>query len=150
MVALEYLENNPGHHLVFQSTTGKTYFAIGDGGYRSPVTITPFISTPDLRAPGNGIDYLVIGTESLLASAGNLLSHREAQGFRVMSVPLSAIYDQYNYGFPEPEAIRSFMIDAASNWGAAPRYVLLVGDASYDPKNYLNLPESNFPSHLTV
>ena len=144
VVALGHIENNPRDHLVFQSTTGKTYYAVGEDGYLSPVMITPLVGTPDLRALCNGADDLVVGPESLLASAGNLLSHREAQGFRVMGVNLSAIYDQYNYGFPEPEAVRSFLIDAASSWGTAPRYVLLVGDASYDPKNYLNLPESNF------
>jgi len=43
------------------------------------------------------------------------------------------IYDQFNFGFFSPEPIRDFLHTAYLNWqGPKPRYVFLVGDATYD------------------
>ncbi|MEA2008082.1 MAG: C25 family cysteine peptidase, partial [Chloroflexota bacterium] len=39
-------------------------------------------------------------------------------------------------GFPDPMAIRRFLQHAVEGWSPAPRYILLVGDATYDPKGY--------------
>src|SRR5262249_3955389 len=36
-----------------------------------------------------------------------------------------------------PQAIKDFLAFAVNNWQGKPRFVLLCGDASYDPKNYL-------------
>jgi len=55
-----------------------------------------------------------------------------------MAVDVADIYDEFSYGLPTPEAIRDFLSYAYDNWTApAPQYVLIVGDASFDPKgNY--------------
>ena len=48
------------------------------------------------------------------------------------------IYDEFNYGRRDPEAIRSFLSYAYHNWNAGdtpptpPQYVLLVGSGTYD------------------
>lgn len=86
----------------------------------------------DLRA-AQGADYVAIvadapGFEEALRP---LLAHRAAQGLQVTAVPLAQIYDQFGHGQPGPEAIRHFLAHAAAAWTPAPRYVLLVGDASY-------------------
>jgi hypothetical protein len=38
-----------------------------------------------------------------------------------------------------PRAIKDFLTHAKTKWQKPPRFVLLVGDASYDPRNYLGL-----------
>ena len=43
------------------------------------------------------------------------------------------IYDQFNYGFFSPEPIKDFLHSAFLNWqNPKPKYVFLVGDATYD------------------
>ena len=50
---------------------------------------------------------------------------------------MTDVYDEFSFGEKSPEAIRAFLGVARDKWARAPRYVLLVGDASFDPKNYL-------------
>ena len=63
-----------------------------------------------------------------------LVAARQKQGLRVAVVDVEQVYDTFSDGEPGPEAIRAFVQYANSHWPApAPRYLLLVGDASYDP-----------------
>jgi hypothetical protein len=66
-----------------------------------------------------------------------LRSLREAQGYRVALVDIEDVYDEFNFGNKSPQAIKDFLAYAKSNWSQSPRFALFVGDASYDPKNYL-------------
>src|SRR6185436_2129003 len=47
------------------------------------------------------------------------------------------VYDEFSYGAHGPEAVRAFLQRAKSTWSKAPRYAILLGDASIDPRNYL-------------
>jgi hypothetical protein len=51
---------------------------------------------------------------------------------------VAEIYDAFNFGEKDPQAIKSFLL-ATQSAKKPPHYVLLVGDASYDPRNFLNL-----------
>ena len=119
------------------------YLVVGPKGWLHPTRIIPAMTGPDLRAPGLGADYLAIGPTDLLEPLQPLLRHREAQGLKVVAAPAEAIYDQFNHGLPEPEAIRSFLKYAMAAYQPKPQYVLLVGDATYDPKGYTTSPEAN-------
>jgi len=133
----------------FQGERGHRYFAVGPKGVRHPLRIAPAVSNPDLRAPGNGADYIAIGPSELLTPLKPLLRWRETQGLRVMAVPVEAVYDQFNYGLPEPEAVHAFLQYAVQSWKPAPRYVLLIGDATFDPRGYQTPPEANrLPTYL--
>jgi hypothetical protein len=80
-----------------------------------------------------------------------LLALRLSQGLKTISLPVEAVYDQFGSGLPEPQAIQEFMKYAAANWDPAPRYLLLVGDASYDPRGYTAPPEANrLPTFLVM
>ena len=48
------------------------------------------------------------------------------------------VYDEFNFGYFDPNAIRSFLKSTKSWPTPMPSYVFLVGDASYDYKFYLN------------
>ncbi len=100
------------------------------------------MTTPDLHSVENGADYIAIGPQDLLKPLQPLLDYRRQQGLTPLAVPLQAVYDQFGYGQPEPQAIQRF-IRSTQSWNLAPRYLLLVGDASYDPKGYISSPEAN-------
>jgi hypothetical protein len=65
-------------------------------------------------------------------------------------VKVQDLYDEFNYGIFNPQAIRDFLTYAYQNWQApAPLYVLLVGDAYQDYKDNLNSASINFvPSQI--
>ena len=64
-------------------------------------------------------------------------------------MPLQTIYDQFNFGNPEPIAIQRFIAYAFQHWNKPPKFLLLVGDASYDSIGYQAPVEKNrLPSFL--
>ncbi len=58
-------------------------------------------------------------------------------------VDIEDVYDEFSYGQKTPQAVKDFLAYAAANWKKAPRFVMLVGDASYDPKNFLGFGDSD-------
>jgi hypothetical protein len=122
---------------------GHHYLIVGPKGFLKPDRITPAEYVPDLRAAGLGADYVAIGPHDFFEPLQPLLDFHQQHGLKVLSVPVNAVYDQFGSGFPEPEAIRDFMKYAAKAWQPAPHYLLLVGDATYDPRGYQSSAELN-------
>lgn len=91
---------------------------------------------PEDLAALPGADYLLIGPQDLLAATEGLQEHRRSQGLSAQAVDVEAIYEQFGAGRRGPEAIRRFLRHALETWSPAPRFVALVGDASYDPWGY--------------
>jgi len=69
---------------------------------------------------------------------------RSSQGYKVLQVTTDEIFDQFNFGERSPFAIRSFLQNAVARWSRKPQAVLLVGDASMDPRNYLGFGDFDF------
>lgn len=129
--------------LLFTGQAGRHYLVVGPQGSLRPVWVAAPSLLPNLELRFNGADYVAIGPPDLLAALQPLLDWRRSQGLAVASIPLQAVYDQFNGGMVEPQAIRRFMQVAAANWNPAPRFLLLVGDATYDPRGYLAPDEAN-------
>jgi hypothetical protein len=62
--------------------------------------------------------------------------HR-AEGKSVAVVSVNDLYDEFNFGEHSPYALRNFLRTATLQWTNKPKYLLLVGDASLDPRDYL-------------
>lgn len=117
------------------------------GRGRPAVTVAPLLD--ELSSPTNRADYLIITPEVLLGPAQRLAVHRARQGLAVKVVTLEAVYDEFNAGQPNPEAVRAFLATALSRWRSpAPAYVVLFGDGHYDPLNYLGVGGNLFPVFL--
>ncbi|MDZ7724834.1 MAG: C25 family cysteine peptidase [candidate division KSB1 bacterium] len=89
--------------------------------------------------------YLIITDPMFEEAAQQLADYRKDQE-HISSAEIifvQDIYDTFNDGIKHPRAIKTFLRDAWQIWGVEkPRYVLLLGDASWDPK--LNMPDSRF------
>jgi hypothetical protein len=94
-----------------------------------------------LSAAANGADLVIIAHKNVLSSLAPLVSLRQSQGVIVSVIDVEDIYDEFSFGVHGPEAIKSFLMRATSTWTRAPRYVLLVGDASSDPRDYQGFGE---------
>jgi hypothetical protein len=74
----------------------------------------------------------------MLEAAEPLLEQRRRQGLVSRSVAIEEVYDEFGFGEEGPEALRDFLTHAYHHWLTQPRYVLLLGDATYDFKDFLN------------
>ncbi len=116
------------------------YHAIAPLGYKTPAGIENDISS-DLRSTTNSADYIIISHRFFKDAIEPLAAYRRTQGMRVAVVDIQDVYDDFNYGVFSPYAIRSFLAYAKENWIVpAPQYVLLVGDGTYDYRNYTLQP----------
>lgn len=131
--------------LTFSDTAaaGVEYRLVGESARLLPAAIVP-TEPPHLRSATNAADYLIIAHESLRNAMAPLAAFREAQGLRVRTVGLQEVYDDFNAGIASPYAIREFLAHARQTWvSPAPRFVLLVGDNSYDYRDYENSGSPN-------
>jgi hypothetical protein len=96
------------------------------------------LNTPSSwSAPGQSADYLVLTHASLLPEARALAEHRRRQGLRTAVADIEDLYDEFSFGHKDPGAIRRFLEAAVRTWRRPPRWVVLLGDATFDPRGYL-------------
>ena len=97
----------------------------------------------------NGIESIVITTDSLLDAANDLAELERASGVTSEVVSLDYIYDVMNTGNPDIGAIRKFLVKAYADYNSL-KYLTLFGDASYDYKGILPGAKSNLvPTYHT-
>jgi hypothetical protein len=135
--------------LTFRAESGHRYFAASPAALLGPAVRHPARDT--LRSTQNQADYLLIAPRELLATAAPLLALRESQGLRARGVAVEDIYDAFGHGEEGPAAVKAFLSYAYQAWKRpSPRYVVLLGDATYDPKDYLHTGVKNrIPTPLT-
>lgn len=139
--------NTPSGSLGYQ---GYALFAYGGAPNLSSVSSME-LSTGypiSLKSPSNKADFLVIGAIDYINAASTLISKRQSEGLSVAAVTLDQIYAEFSNGRRSSQAIKDFLSFAFNNWQAPSyRYVLLLGDATTDPKNELGygLRPDNIP-----
>jgi len=92
----------------------------------------------------NGADLVIISHRNFLKSMEPLRRDRESQGLSVALMDAVDLYDEFNFGQKSPQAIKDFLAWAKTHWKKAPQYVVLVGDGSFDPSNFLGLGDVDF------
>jgi Peptidase family C25 len=96
-----------------------------------------------------GADVVIISHANFLSSLGSLETLRQNQGHTVATINAQDLYDEFNFGVKSPYAIKKFLQTAKARWSLKPHFVLLVGDATFDPRNYLGVGEDDFvPTYL--
>ncbi|HPS42057.1 MAG TPA: C25 family cysteine peptidase, partial [Anaerolineaceae bacterium] len=125
------------------------YWAIAQSVYKSVLAIEPDTAS-NLQSTSNGADYILITYQDFASAAETLVDFRASQGLRSVSVDVADVMDEFGYGIVGPEPIRAFLAYAYSSWQApAPSYVVLLGDANFDPKDYAGLHVINYmPTYL--
>lgn len=110
--------------------------ALADDQTRRPASMA--INRPsNLRDASREADLAIVTRREFVESVRPLQTLRESQGLGVAIVDIEDIYDEFSYGEKSPKAIKDFLLAARGSWHKPPRFALLVGDASLDPKNYL-------------
>lgn len=123
---------------VIPAGRGRVYFAAEANKYSTPEFVKA--NNPEILAdPAQGAQLVIISHFSLLPQAQDWANYRSGQGISTKVIDVDDIYDEFNYGTSSSWAIEDFLNYAKSNWQVPPTYVLLVGDATFNPKNYPTL-----------
>lgn len=109
--------------------------AFGPNAVRAPATVnTGFPST--LKAAANDGTLTIITPDAYQNAVGPLVQQRRAEGMSVKVVVLQDIYDEFSFGQADHNAVTAMLANARSTWRSPPRYVLLGGDGTYDPRGF--------------
>jgi hypothetical protein len=115
--------------------SGRRYALVSPEGVLSPRVAMPLRSS--LKSERNQADYVLIAPAAFLGAAEPLLERRRSQGLVTKAVSQEEIASVFGYGESSGEAIRAFLTYAYQHWARpSVRYVVLLGDASQDPRDF--------------
>ncbi|MEM7482162.1 MAG: C25 family cysteine peptidase [Acidobacteriota bacterium] len=119
----------------FRLPSFPSFFTVADDTLRTPERITVG-RPPRLRSEDRGADYIAVVHPRLRKAVQPLIQAHRQRGLRVEIVGIGEIWHEFGGGVPHPRALREFLAYAHHHWHPpAPRFVLLVGDASWDTRN---------------
>jgi hypothetical protein len=126
----------------------RTLLAVADGQALSPVSVAAN-EPSNWTNSSQGAEFVILTHRDFRAAVEPLAALRRGQGVPTAVIDVADVYDEWNAGATDANAVRAFLDWARRNWAVAPRYLLLVGDASYDPRNYLGYGAQDFmPTRL--
>lgn len=96
------------------------------------------------HAASNGADYVALTHAQFAGSVTPLLERRSAKGLSVARVDIEDVYDEFSFGEKTPQALKDFVTNARLAWKKAPRFLLLVGDATLDPRDYAGFGDADY------
>ncbi len=100
-----------------------------------------------LADPATRASYLIITAPSLVPAAEAMADYRQP-AFRTKIVLLDDIYNEFSHGLTTPHAIADFLRAAHQTWAVPPRYVLLLGDGTYDYRNLMGYGDNLVPPSM--
>jgi hypothetical protein len=127
-----------GFRLQSNGRDRRVYVAFADQLAATPAAIAPNEAS-SWNAASNAADMIIVTPREFRDSVEPLAQLRRAQGINVAVVSVEDVFDEFSYGAHSPAALKSFIAWTATHWQVAPHYLLLAGDSSWDPRNYLDL-----------
>ncbi|MEO7431626.1 MAG: C25 family cysteine peptidase [Dokdonella sp.] len=127
-----------------------------DGKFAQPGSMRA-VAQQNWRGSGDGFDYLIVAHPKLMDAIRPLAQFHEKRGLKVAVLDVDRVYDQFNHGITHPQAIRNLVAAATRDLARKPRFLLLVGDASFDIRhdtyndlNYAKWTDQEllFPGHF--
>lgn len=135
-LAVQPLSEATGYGFSLYLPTTRILLALTDQRYERPAMIAAN-EPSSWHQFSSGANLVLITHRDFRASVQPLVELRESQGWKVVVVDVEDLYDEFSYGAHSPQAIKDFLFQAHHLWSPPPRYLLLVGDGSLDPRNYL-------------
>ena len=115
-----------------------------DSGF-DPIFVAK-IENQDLASLSN-VDYLILTQPAYINQAQRLATyHQTKNGYNVQIVDVNKVYNEFSSGSKDITAIRDFVTKLNTTSGSL-KYVLLIGDTSYDFKNRIAGNTDVIPSY---
>ncbi|MCL5031026.1 MAG: C25 family cysteine peptidase, partial [Bacteroidetes bacterium] len=147
------LLGGPSKSLTFSDTISfdDAFYLVKNEFVKSPI----FLRTKkfiNIRNNTIGSDYIIISNEVLKSSVESYRKFiKENYNLRTSAYYVDDIYDEFNFGYKDPPAIKSFLYYAYLNWPEPKaHYLFLIGEANYDYKNNWPItPVVKYPDLVT-
>ncbi|MEA2162302.1 MAG: hypothetical protein QOK37_429 [Thermoanaerobaculia bacterium] len=134
----------------------RTILAVDDTRLLAPGELSANVpsSWSDTNGNSNGskgpASLYIISNKAFTTAAASLKTVRDGQGVSTAIIDVDDLYDEFNFGIRAPEAIRSFFA-LALTWKRQPTGAILLGDASFDPRDYYGIGSVDYvPTKLVV
>ena len=89
-----------------------------------------------LRNVDNEADFIIYGEKHLLEAVEELARMRESEGMEVKLLTPTQVYSEFSHGVKSSKALKDFILFSATHWRTPPRYLLILGDGTYDPLDH--------------
>ncbi|MCE1188074.1 MAG: type IX secretion system sortase PorU [Ignavibacteria bacterium] len=138
-VSYTSIQQSNGIYKFLAAENGKMsskYMVLTDANVKTPVNFT-LMANQDIHSYSDGVPYIIITAAAFKDQAERLRAYRAntspnpIQG-KVFTV--EDIYNEFGGGALQPSAIRDFLRYAYVNWTIKPKYILLLGDGTFDYK----------------
>jgi hypothetical protein len=140
------VETNGGQwRASFVPASGNASYSVAQSGSLLTPLALEAVTPLNLASPTNRAACVIIAPPALQNSAAALADYRNAQGLVTRVIPLEAIYNEFNGGLCEPQALCQFLAQAHSTWQLPPAYVVLAGNGTYDYRNLLGMNDNLIP-----
>lgn len=134
-----HVQIKPSNHIngkvVFKAEAAelREYFAFSTNDEIKTPELIGVVENQNLHGLGQ-IEYLIISANDFLEYANELATFHKSNGLQVAVTTPEKIYNEYSAGMPDISAIRNFIRSVYQNNQSEPslKYVLLLGDGSYD------------------
>ncbi len=138
--------------LKFKSSSAVTreYVAFNPGGTIPVPELVGTIANQNLHAADLS-DMIIVSNSALEDAADSLAEfHRKTDGMTVQVVTPDVIYNEFSGGLPDPSGFRNYFrmcydLGKASGKNTL-KYILLMGDGSYDNRNILGKNHNLLPT----
>lgn len=111
-------------------------------------SITPNVPST-ISTEAHSPQFVIISHKNFMNEANTWANYRRSQGMTVEVFDIEDIFDEFNFGRLSWTALRKFADYAKNDWNTPPGYIMLVGDATFDPRNYYGIGDFNFvPTRL--
>jgi hypothetical protein len=97
-----------------------------------------------VHAAASAADYLAVFHAEFADAIAPLVERRQQQGLSVARIDIEDVYDEFSFGEKTPLALKDFVRHARATWKQQPRFLLLVGDATIDPRDYAGFGDADF------
>jgi len=130
-------------------SVGRIYY-LTTSEQASAIEFLQVVEPVNLRERDFSSDILLIIPDGLQSDLNDYISHRESMGSDVEWVLFEDIQREYGFGVKDPTAIRNFLRCVYENSDSPPPFVMLVGDATWDPRGITDPKPTYCPAALCV
>jgi MYXO-CTERM domain-containing protein len=124
------------------STDARTLYAFADEAVAAADAVAA--NRPSAWSEPKDGELVILSHAQFIDSLRPLVARRTQEGWSVALVDLQDVYDEFGFGDKSVFAVRDFLKYARDHWRVPPRFVLLVGDATFDPRNFLGKGDFDF------
>ena len=125
----------------------KEYLAFNGNSYYSTELIGK-ISNQNLHGSDDDVEYVIVSHPDFLSAANDLAQyHDQKDGIKTIVVTPQEIYNEFSSGAQDITAIRDFLRMFYKKPSNKLKYLLLFGDASYDPLSRITNNTNFVPSY---